>query len=491
MFRNLITIICLVSVIGCGRFDKQLTSITSSDDNAYLSVNCIRLNGVPFMCAVVSQTTKTIRIEDVVTNIVERIVKKEVVSEVPINKIVQRIETKYVETGIDVDIAEIVKRVIERIEVYVDQKDLIDIPIDDIIDETTDLIQNPPTNPGNNPDNITPTPQPGEDKDGEDPISEEEDILNENPLFDEKTYKLRVVIGPRPIDDPIQRLSQPGLTYSVACNIDNNLVYPDLDGYSLFNGKKENTWGIQFWCQVPDQIEGTDITINIDVSDTDHWCDLTPDDIEVMKFYSTDNIEYSEIGPMDANINLTPALNPCSIPKQEFFTVYYAIKYEEDFEYMEIQTFTIRGYGYLGDTPIYVDNYHLFEDGSEDQYSTGWGSTEQHDSIAAYYANWITVLEEANDDSEAFDEALYIFASEPIITTPGMNPTEARRSIYSTICNATRAYSNTVWSDGISEGLDGVIGITYPSVDNNVSHDVIDLTTMFSYMYDDTCNPYD
>ena len=74
------------------------------------------------------------------------------------------------------------------------------------------------------------------------------------------------------------------------------------------------------------------------------------------------------------------------IPQEEFFEVYYAIYLEYGF--LEVQCYTIRGYGYDNGTPIYVDNYYKFEGGSSYQTSTGWESTANEVAIAEDLEDW-------------------------------------------------------------------------------------------------------
>ena len=173
-------------VVGCGRFDNEYTSIVSPDEVSTLRVSCVSFLGVPTMCAVINETTRTIRIENIVTEIVNRIVKKEVVTEVPVEKIVTRVETRYIVTRKEVDIEEIVEYIIARIKEYVESTDIIDVPIDVIVDETTESIINPPP-PNKDKEETTlggirdetptpiPIPPPDEDKDGTaDPNSEDD-----------------------------------------------------------------------------------------------------------------------------------------------------------------------------------------------------------------------------------------------------------------------------------------------------------------------------
>ncbi len=175
----------LISIAGCGRFDSQYTSVISTDEVSTLTVSCYNILGVPSMCIVTDATTKTIRIETVVTNIVERIVKKEVIIQVPIEKIITRIEKQYIETGRKVDIDELVEFILDRIKEFVKPGDIIDIPIDDIIDETTDYITNPPppnedkdsTTMGDiRDDDLVPIPPEADKKDTTDPNSKDDGV---------------------------------------------------------------------------------------------------------------------------------------------------------------------------------------------------------------------------------------------------------------------------------------------------------------------------
>ncbi len=175
----------LFTIAGCGRFDSQYTSVISTDEVSTLTVSCYNILGVPSMCIVTDATTKTIRIETVVTNIVERIVKKEVIIQVPIEKIVTRVVKQYVETGRKVDIDKLVEFILDRIKEFVKPGDIIDIPIDDIIDETTDYITNPPppnedkdsTTMGDiRDDDLVPIPPEDDKKDTTDPNSKNDGV---------------------------------------------------------------------------------------------------------------------------------------------------------------------------------------------------------------------------------------------------------------------------------------------------------------------------
>ena len=112
------------------------------------------------------------------------------------------------------------------------------------------------------------------------------------------------------------------------------------------------------------------------------------------------------------------------LDKEEFFEVYYAIKIEND--HLEVQTFTIRGYGYDGDDPIYVDNYYKFENGSSFQTSTGWSSRLETPSISISLEAWKRVYLEENGFTHA----------STMESLKDTTADEVRRTIYQTICNA-------------------------------------------------------
>jgi len=181
IYRYLILITIFFTASGCGRFDTQYTSVVNPDEVSTFTVSCYNILGVPSLCIVTEATTTTIRIENVVTRIVERIVKKEVITQVPIEKIVTRVEKQYVETDRNVDIEKLVEFILIRIKEYVKPSDIIDIPTEDIVDETTDYITNPPP-PNEDKDSTTmgdvrddeliPIPPVDDKKDTTDPNSE-------------------------------------------------------------------------------------------------------------------------------------------------------------------------------------------------------------------------------------------------------------------------------------------------------------------------------
>ena len=563
-------------VVGCGRFDNEYTSIVSSDEVSTLRVSCVNFLGVPTMCAVINETTRTIRIESIVTEIVNRIVKKEVVTEVPIEKIVIRVETRYIVTSKEVDIEEIVVYIIARIKEYVQPTDIIDVPIEDIVDETTESITNAPP-PGNTttlgdirdekPDPIPPV---NDDTEGT-PAPNPEDNGTDGGSNDGGTHKLQVRIGPKSVTSR-PSIDQPGLDIRITCQIDGNTIYPSINSRSLFKGDNWKQWGLSVWCQVPSNTNGSDVTIHVNVSDTGRWCGLTTSDVSVSRFLQNPNGSSYSVGSVDALINLSPNPMPvCNnnnapvftegtditveehtasgfpigdpvsatdedddtleytlggtdagffsidstsgqlstnaelddyetkssysitvsvsdgnggtdeitvtidvkLRKEEFFEVYYAILLEDD--YLDVQYYVIRGYGYYDhNTPIYVDNYHLFEGGLSSQTSTGWGSATEAGTIA-----YQLEIDWKEDYSAEFD---YVHGHTKV-SVHDKTFDEARREIYQTTCNAAAVIGS--W-DGYQ------VGFTYPEIANNTSDDVINLlhlNTISLYFEDDDCNP--
>ena len=146
MFKRQIIIILLsVSLLfGCERFENQRYMVVKSDEVSTVTVRCYKVLGVPSMCAYINETTRTVRIEDVVTRIIERIVKRQVITEVPVEKIVTQVEIRYINNSKEVNIEEIVVTIIERIKKYVKPTDIIDVATEVIVDETTDYISEAP-----------------------------------------------------------------------------------------------------------------------------------------------------------------------------------------------------------------------------------------------------------------------------------------------------------------------------------------------------------
>ena len=507
----IITIACIFIVIGCDRFDKEIISIITPDEVSTFTVSCFKVLGVPTMCIVTDATTKTIRIENIVTNIVDRIVKKEVVTEVPIEKIITRVETRYIKTEKDVDIEEIVVYIIARIKEYVEPSNIIDVPTDEIVHEITDDIVNSPSEENNTPGNSgsgsgdgsttvripdsdntngntnnggngnTNNGGNGNTNNGGNGNTNNGGNGNEGITENVGQEKLRIKIGPKAVTTR-PSINQPGLSVSVTCNIDGNLIHPRLNSYFIFRNNNRKQWGVEVWCDVPSNLNDADTTIYVHVHDTLRWCGLTSADVNVAKFVQTSEgtlIGRDEVGalirldpdPVPVCVIETPDPpdpEPEYLPKQEFFEVYYAILLEDDF--LEVQIYHIRGYGYDGETPIYVDNYHKFEGGSEEQTSTGWGPATTPDTIAYHLENGWKI-----DYPEEFDYVHF----HTKVSAHDKTFEEARRELFGIICNTAKTLGE--W-DGYQ------VGLTFPEISNNTSDDILNLDIVFLYL--DDCDPY-
>jgi len=61
--------VLIIIVIGCQRLDKQVVSIISPEETSSYTVSCYMVLGVPTMCVVTDESTKTVRIENIVKQI--------------------------------------------------------------------------------------------------------------------------------------------------------------------------------------------------------------------------------------------------------------------------------------------------------------------------------------------------------------------------------------------------------------------------------------
>ena len=137
---------------------------------------------------------------------------------------------------------------------------------------------------------------------------------------------------------------------------------------------------------------------------------------------------------------------------------------------MQVQVYAIRGYGYDGTDPIYVDNYYKFEDGSSEQTSTGWSSILEEPSVSNSLDNWKNSYTEESGFTHANTK----------VSLKNTTADAVRKTIYQTICNAV--HNTGTWDTSEQ-------GVTYPDIDNNTSDDILDVTTIFSYLEDDDCDP--
>lgn len=132
--------VILATLIGCGEIDRQFTKVVSPDEIVVTEVYCWTLIGIPVFCVIGEDRTITVRVETVVTEIVETIVEVEVIDEVIIEKIVTEIEIEYVST--EVNISDIVVEVVEIVKELVPEDDIIEVPLDEIVAEVTEQFVN-------------------------------------------------------------------------------------------------------------------------------------------------------------------------------------------------------------------------------------------------------------------------------------------------------------------------------------------------------------
>ena len=362
--RNYILFLFFVVLItSCEQFENQRVIVVNSDEVSTVTVRCFKVLGVPSMCAYVDETTRTVRIEDVVTRIIERIVSQKVITEVPIEKIVTQIEKRYINESDEIDIDEIVKFIIERIKRYVLDTDIINVPIEDIVDETTDYISNAPRpedntevpfvttpigdmkseddttpedntsteNDGNSNNGTTPnddtsqledTTQNGDTQNPDDTTPDEDPDSNNRPLnpvqenndgvvpvvFGEGV-RLNVQVGPKKMSFQ-PSVSQPGVLVDIICNIDGNIVHPEKESFVVVKGEKWNLWGVSVWCNVPSDLEESNIKISVKVEDFKKWCGLTAGDVVVSWYFSTSENTHSGGDPIAAKVVLDPEVIP-------------------------------------------------------------------------------------------------------------------------------------------------------------------------------------
>ena len=280
---------------------------------------------------------------------------------------------------------------------------------------------------------------------------------NDAPIFNEGTETKRAIIESAAsgtnIGEPIAATDEDGdtLTYSLSGTDASSFSFNTSTGQLTTNSTLD--YDVQ-----------SSYAVTVSVTDNNGGTDEITVEIEVLEFY---------------------------ISKQEFFEIHYAIRYwdeelimnDESGTYavgdIDVQTFTIRGYGYDNGNPIYVENYYKFEGGSSTQTTTGWESNKDEASIS-------TVLDEYK--KEYSEDSGYVHDS-MTVSVHDRTADEARVIIYKTICNAASDFGTyTV----------GEVSITYPInedntsndiLDNNTSNDILDIDTLLLYLYDDDCDP--
>jgi hypothetical protein len=117
MFRVLAFILLLVMVAGCGEIRGQYHKVVSPDEIETGWYYCTTILTIPVLCGVHVKTEITIRIVDIVIEVIERIVIEERIKEVEkiveVEKIAREVYVIYREKEVDIPVivAEVIRRV--------------------------------------------------------------------------------------------------------------------------------------------------------------------------------------------------------------------------------------------------------------------------------------------------------------------------------------------------------------------------------------------
>ena len=218
--------------------------------------------------------------------------------------------------------------------------------------------------------------------------------VNEAPMFTEGDSTVRAIIESATSGTDV------GHAVSATDEDDDTLEY-SISGTDASSFSFNTSTGQLMTNSTLDYDDQSSYSVTVSVTDNNGGTDSISVTIEVLEFY---------------------------IPKEEFFEVYYAIKIEDN--HLEVQVYTIRGYGSDGQTPIYVDDYYKFEDGSSEQTSTGWGSATTPSTISYNLENnWKVDYSEDNG---------YTPHGHIKVTVHDRTADAARKMIYQTICRAAK-----------------------------------------------------
>ena len=185
MFRFLAFILLLVMVAGCGEIRGQYHKVVSPDEVETGWYYCTTILTIPVLCGVHVKTEITIRITDIVIEVVERIVIEERRVEVPVDLIVN--EVFVIHRDKKVDLEAIIAEVERRVKASIPAQDLVHVDFPILVAEVSQsVIQSTPyTDTGevehrvstpkrkriptpitpplqDNPTPVTPTPERGE-----------------------------------------------------------------------------------------------------------------------------------------------------------------------------------------------------------------------------------------------------------------------------------------------------------------------------------------
>ena len=129
MFRFLAFILLLVMVAGCGEIRGQYHKVVSPDEVETGWYYCTTILTIPVICGVHVKTEITIRIRDIVIEVVKRIVEVERIVEVPIETIVNQVFI--VHRDKEVDLESIILEVERRVRASIPHISLarVDVPV--------------------------------------------------------------------------------------------------------------------------------------------------------------------------------------------------------------------------------------------------------------------------------------------------------------------------------------------------------------------------
>ena len=131
-------LLLLLTLCGCGETRGQVYKIVSPDEMQTMQFYCTTVLKVPVLCGIRVHTEKTIRIEEIVIEVRNRIVEIEKIVEVPVDKIVKEVYTIYRDK--DVDLEAIISEVIRRVEDSVAADDLMEVDFPILVEEVSQAV---------------------------------------------------------------------------------------------------------------------------------------------------------------------------------------------------------------------------------------------------------------------------------------------------------------------------------------------------------------
>ena len=127
--KNLLAILFMVTILGCGEIRGQYHRIVTPDEIQTTRFYCTTILTIPVFCGIYARTEITIRIRDIVIEVVRRIVEVERIVEVPIETIVN--EVFIVHRDKEVDFESIILEVERRVRASIPHISLarVDVPV--------------------------------------------------------------------------------------------------------------------------------------------------------------------------------------------------------------------------------------------------------------------------------------------------------------------------------------------------------------------------